>query len=264
MGAAVRRLIVGEPVARSAVWARRLAAFALAAAAVSVLLARLHAADPASALAVFGAALLLAAFAALLAVSAAAVIWRDGLRGAGQTALAFVLAALLFAYPIYLAGVAFAFPPVNDVTTNIKSPPPFMFSVKAREARGFAEPPPTPSREELQTQRAVYPDIGTIMVEMDSTAAYQLAMSVAKDLGWKIVDSEPPNLNGDGAALIEATARSLFFGFVSDIAIRIRPGATQTAIDLRSVSRVGGHDFGANARRIRKFAAAIKDAAEER
>ena len=259
----MRRLIVAEPVARSAIWARRLAIFALTVTAVSVALARLHAADPAAALTVFGAALVVAALAALLAISAAAVIWRDGLRGAGQAAFAFLLAAGLFAYPVYLAGVAFAYPPINDLTTNLKSPPPFMFSVKAREARGWAEPPPPPSEEALRAQRAAYPDIGAIMVEMDSTAAYRLALSVAKDLGWTIVDSEPPNLAGDGSALIEATARSLFFGFVSDVAIRIRPGATQTAIDLRSVSRVGRHDFGANARRIRKFAAAIREAGEE-
>ena len=102
------------------------------------------------------------------------------------------------------------------------------------------------------------------MVEMDSTEAYQLALSVAGDLGWRVVDSEPPNLNGDGAALIEATAKSLVFGFVSDIAIRIRPGATQTAIDVRSVSRVGRHDFGSNARRVRKFIAGVKEETRER
>src|SRR5271166_472486 len=123
----MRRLIVAEPVARSAVWALRLAVFALAVAAVSIVLARSHAADPAAALTVFGAALVVAALAALLAISAAAVIWRDGLRGAEQAALAFLLAAGLFAYPVYLAGVAFVYPPINDVTTNVKSPPPFMF-----------------------------------------------------------------------------------------------------------------------------------------
>ncbi|MGA7199805.1 DUF1499 domain-containing protein, partial [Roseiarcus sp.] len=113
-------------------------------------------------------------------------------------------------------------------------------------------------------QRAAYPDIATVTVEMDSTQAYQLALSVANDLGWRIVDSEPPNLNGDGAALIEATARSLFFGFVSDIAIRIRPGATETAIDVRSVSRLGGHDFGSNAERVRIFIGEVKEATRER
>ena len=259
----MRRLIVAEPIARSAVWARRLSIFALAIAAVAVALSRLSTADPPAALTVLGAALVVAAFAALLAVAAAAVIWRDGLRGAEQAAIGFALAAALIAYPVYLAALAFALPPINDVSTDLKSPPNFLLSAKAREARAGAEPP-APSDETRAAQRAAYPDLATIMVEMDSTEAYQLALSVAADLGWRVVDSEPPNLNGDGAALIEATAKSLVFGFVSDIAIRIRPGATQTAIDVRSVSRVGQHDFGSNARRVRKFIAAVKEETRER
>jgi uncharacterized protein (DUF1499 family) len=53
-------------------------------------------------------------------------------------------------------------------------------------------------------------------------------------------------------------------GFPSDIAIRIKPSATQTRIDIRSVSRLGRHDFGANAGRIVKFASDVADAARER
>jgi len=63
---------------------------------------------------------------------------------------------------------------------------------------------------------------------------------------------------------LEATDRSLFFGFVDDIAIRIRPLANQTRIDIRSVSRVGKHDFGANARRIKKFIDAALESVQER
>ena len=258
----MRRLIVAEPVARSAVWARRLSLFALAIAGVAIALSRTHAVDPPGALTVFGAALVVAAFALGLAVSAAVLIWRDGLRGAQQATLGFVLAAALMAYPVYLATVAFLLPPINDVSTDLKSPPPFLLSAKAREARGGAEPPP-PSDETRAAQRAAYPDLATVRVPMDSTGAYQLALNVARDLGWRVVDSEPPNLSGDGAALIEATARSLFFGFISDIAIRIRPGAVETAIDLRSVSRVGRHDFGSNARRVRRFIADAQETARE-
>ncbi len=259
----MRRLIIVEPVARSAVWARRLSIFALAIAAVAIALSRIRASDPAAVLTVFGAALVMAAFAALLAIVAASVIWRDGLRGVQQAASGFALAAALLAYPVYLAALAFALPPINEVSTDLKAPPALLLSAKAREARAGYEPPPA-SEETRDAQRAAYPDISTVMVEMDSTQAYQLALSVASDLGWRVVDSEPPNLNGDGAALIEATARSLFFGFVTDIAIRIRPGATETAIDVRSVSRLGGHDFGANAGRVRKFIAAVKEATRER
>ena len=49
------------------------------------------------------------------------------------------------------------------------------------------------------------------------------------------------------------------FGFADDIAIRVRPLATQTRIDMRSTSRVGRQDFGANARHFARFAAAVQD-----
>jgi uncharacterized protein (DUF1499 family) len=199
----------------------------------------------------------------MLAASAAAVIWRDGLRGAGQTAFAFALAAAVIAYPAYLTVVAFALPPIHDVSTDLKTPPTFLLSAKARQARE-GHTPPEPSEASRAAQRAAYPDIAPIMVEMDSSGAYQLALGVAGDLGWRVVDSEPPNLSGDGVALIEATDRSWFFGFMDDIAIRIRPGATQTVIDARSVSRVGRHDFGAGAERVRKFASAVREAIRER
>ena len=258
----MRRLIVEEPVAEAARWAGRLAVFAVAIAAVAVALSRIHAADPPAALAVFAAALVIAAIAMVLAGSAAVVIWRDGLKGVGQAAFGFALAAALVAYPAFLAVVAFVLPPTNDVSTDPASPPAFMFSTKAREARAWAEPPPF-SGQARAAQREAYPDLETVKVEMDPSEAYRLALGVASDLGWRIVDAEPPNLAGDGSALIEATDRSLFFGLVTDIAVRIQPGATRTAIDVRSVSRIGKHDFGANARRIRQFIAGVKEAGHE-
>jgi hypothetical protein len=251
------RLIPSEPLARPAVWSRRLAIFALALAGVAIALARFHMAEPPAALTVFGAALAIAVLAALLAASAAVVIWREGFRGAGQAAVGFALAVALLAYPAYLAGLAFALPRITQVSTDLESPPPFLLSSRAREARAKAQPR-APDAETRAAQRRAYPDLATVSVEMDSSGAYELALGAARDLGWRIVDSEPPNLAGDGVALIEASARSRFFGFVSDIAIRIQPGATQTAIDVRSVSRVGAHDFGANAQRVRQFAEAAK------
>ena len=259
----MRPLTIDEPVAGTARWARRLAVFAAALAGVAVGLARSRAADPPAALTVFAAALVIAVVAVVLAGLAAAAIWRDGLRGAGQAAFAFALAAALLARPAWLAVVAFSLPAINQVSTDLASPPPFMFSTKARAARAGAEPPPLDERTRA-AQTAAYPDLETVRVEMDPSEAYRLALGVASDLGWRIIDAEPPNLAGDGSALIEATDRSLFFGFVTDIAIRIRPGATQTAIDVRCVSRLGRHDFGANAARVRRFIAAAKEAAHER
>ena len=259
----MRRLIAVEPVARSAVWAGRVAVFALAVAGISVALARVRASDPSAALTLFGAALVLAAFAVALAVAAAPPIWRDGRRGAEQAALGLALAAALLAYPLYLAGAAFFSPPINDVSTDLKSPPAFLLTAKARQARGGFNPSLS-SEETRAAQRAAYPDLATVRVRMDASEAYELALDAASDLGWKVVDAAAPNASNGGVGVIEATDSSLFFGFLSDIVIRIRPEAADTAIDARAVARVGRHDFGAGARRLRRFIAAAHEAAGDR
>ena len=259
----MRRLIAIEPVAPSAAWAWRFSIFALAVAALAVALARRRPADPASALTVFGAALVVAAFAAALSMSAVRPIWKAGRRGAEQAVIGFALATALMAYPVYLAVAAFFLPPINDVSTDLKSPPAFLLTAKARDAYGGIEPPPS-SEETRAAQRAAYPDIEAVRVRMDASEAFELAMNVASDLGWRVVDTAAPNASSGGVATIEATDRSLFFGFMSDIVIRIRPEAADTAIDVRAVYRVGRHDFGAGARRLRRFLVAAHAAAGDR
>ncbi len=259
----MRRLLIEEPVSRLAIWSRRAAVFALALAIVAVLAARLAGVQPLGALAVFGAALTFALLAILFAAAAAVAIWRTGRRGAGQAAVGFALALALLAFPAYLAYRATTLPAINDISTDVAEPPSFMISLRAREARA-GPPPPTSSEATRAAQRAAYPDIQPVMVDLEALQAYQLSLRIARDLGWRIVDSTPPNLRGDGVAHIEAIDRSLLFGFSDDIAIRIRPLANQTRIDLRSVSRVGKHDFGVNARRIRKFIAAAQESMQSR
>jgi uncharacterized protein (DUF1499 family) len=258
----MRRLIVEEPLSRAAVWSLRTAVFALAAAGVAVGLARLAGVEPGAALTVFAAALTLAFLALLLAGSAGVVIWRTGRHGAGRAALGCLLSLALLAYPIYLTAIALPLPMIADVTTDFVSPPAFMISAKARAARAGQSPPAwNPIDEPLQ--RDAYPKVQPILVDLEPVQTYQLVLRVAKDLGWKIVDSNPPNLRVDGVAQIEAIARSPVFGFADDIAVRVRPLASQTRIDLRSVSRVGRQDFGANARHFDRFAAAVQDALQE-
>ena len=259
----MRRLIVEEPLSRAAVWSRRTAVFALAIAGVSIVLSRAGHVEPAAALTVFGAALVLAFLAVLLACAAAVVIWRTGRRGAGQAALGFVLSLALLAEPAYLTAKALRLPALNDISTDLETPPSFMISAKAREARGERAPPAWSTANE-PLQRAAYPEVQPILVELEADQAYQLALRIAKELGWRLIDANPPNLRVDGVAQIEATDHSLLFGFLDDIVIRIRPLATQTRIDIRSTSRVGRQDFGANARRIDKFTASVQESMLER
>ena len=52
---------------------------------------------------------------------------------------------------------------------------------------------------------------------------------------------------------IEATDTSRWFGFEDDVVVRLTPWGAGTRVDVRSVSRVGVNDTGANARRIRRY-----------
>jgi uncharacterized protein (DUF1499 family) len=53
---------------------------------------------------------------------------------------------------------------------------------------------------------------------------------------------------------IEAYDTSALFRFVDDVAVRIRGAEGGSVVDVRSTSRVGVSDLGANARRIRELA----------
>ena len=53
--------------------------------------------------------------------------------------------------------------------------------------------------------------------------------------------------------MVEAYDVTAVFQFVDDVVIRVRPAGDGSVVDLRSNSRVGGGDLGANAARIRAF-----------
>jgi len=58
-------------------------------------------------------------------------------------------------------------------------------------------------------------------------------------------------------ATIEARAETPIFGFLDDVALRLRVTDEGTKVDMRSASGKGQHDLGHNARRIASFLAAL-------
>ena len=77
--------------------------------------------------------------------------------------------------------------------------------------------------------------------------AFARTLALVKSSGWEVAAAVP------GEGRIEATATSFFMGFKDDVVIRIAAQGQGSKVDMRSMSRVGGNDFGANARRIREF-----------
>jgi uncharacterized protein (DUF1499 family) len=58
-------------------------------------------------------------------------------------------------------------------------------------------------------------------------------------------------------ATIEVLAPTPVFGFLDDVVVRIRTTPDGTQVDIRSASRIGEHDLGQNARRIKSFLAEL-------
>lgn len=248
----MRRLILEEPVSVAALWARRFSTFALALALIGLFLARGQIADMTSALAVFGAAIFIACLAVLAALTGTVVIWRTGRRGVGLVLSGLLLAALLLAYPAFLSIQAARLPLLNDVSTDLIDPPEFARSSRAIAARGSVEHAaiPMPWRE---AQRRAYPNVQPILLDLEADDAWPLVQKAVVARGWRVIEQTRPG-GRSGLGRIEAVDRTFLMGFSDDVTIRVRPLAGQTRIDVRSASRIGRHDFGANARRIQAFA----------
>ncbi len=255
----MRRIIIEEPYSDSALWSRRLALFAAAVVGIGLILARLGL-DPTAVLAVIGSAIVIACLAMLCAGAATVAIWRTGRKGVGILMTGSIIALLLLAYPTFLAIQAVRLPVLNDISTDLDDPPTFSLSRKALAARGGLVPPSFPVRDR-QLQAEAYPDVQPILLDLDGDEAYDTVLSAAAARHWTIIDAIPPG-GRLGLGHVDAIDHGMVFGFADDIAIRIRPLAGQTRIDIRSVSRVGKHDFGANARRIEAFADELKTEAD--
>jgi uncharacterized protein (DUF1499 family) len=257
----MRHVIIEEPYSDSALWSRRLAFFAMAVIVTGLLLSRLGL-DPSAVLAVLGSAIMIACLAILCAGAATIAIWRTGRKGVGLLLTGGFIASALLAYPAYLAYQAVRLPALHDISTDVDDPPAFSQSQHALDARkGFV--PLSVSASQRQRQLDAYPNVQPIILDLDAGDAYQTVLQVVTAKHWKLVEAHPPG-GRFGLGHVDAIDHSHVFGFANDITIRIRPLAGQTRIDVRSVSRVGRHDFGANARRILAFADDLKNLADQK
>jgi uncharacterized protein (DUF1499 family) len=250
-----RRSFQDEPMSKVAVWSARLALFALAVAALSIIIVRSGLLELVPALATFAAALVFAGLAILFAFAAFVVIWRQGLPGLGRALLGLFLGLALLAYPAYLGLRATKLPEISDITTDPANPPRFDVLTRLRP-RGTND---YPGAQVAALQRAAYPDIVPLELDVPPRIAYDAALAIVTKRKWYIGDSRAPTLSRR-EGVIEAVARTPIMGFRDDVVIRVTPIGQGARIDVRSASRFGLHDFGANASRVRRLLEDIDDA----
>jgi uncharacterized protein (DUF1499 family) len=253
-----RRRLAEQPTSRLAVWARRLALFSLAATLIAILIVRSGALDIVPALSTLAGALLLAVVAILLAFAAGVAIWREGIGGIRQALTALIVGAALVAYPLYLGVKAYRLPAIYDITTDPIDPP--RFEAIARLRPRDANPINYAGLYAAEQQHQAYADIEPDMTDATPQDAYDVALKVITKRKWRVVDARPPQAAPLRDGLIEAIARTPILGFRDDVVVRVRATPEGARIDVRSASRYGRHDLGANAARVRSLMDDIDDA----
>ena len=189
-----------------------------------------------------------------LLVTLVAAVWAQRhrfRRALGIAVAGFVLSVAATGPPAYFWYRVAHLPHIHDVTTDTDNPPRFVALLPLRTgARNSADYDPATAAQ----QRRGYPDLAPLMLDASPAQALQRAERVARSMGWDIAAVTP------GAWRIEATATTLLFGFKDDIVIRVTWQGSASRVDVRSLSRIGGSDFGANAQRIRTFLGKLKAA----
>ena len=130
-------------------------------------------------------------------------------------------------------------PRVNDISTDTSNPPPFLA---------------TPTRaaypaQNAELQQATYPDLAPLELKLSPHDTFAAALAVVRERDWEILAADQDE------GRIEAVASSFLYGFKDEVAIRVTRSGTGGRVDLRSRSRIGRNDRGANAKRIRAFMA---------
>jgi uncharacterized protein (DUF1499 family) len=254
----IRTTTIPEPMA---LWCRRFGLFALALVVVALVLHRFGQLTTPVGLALAGVGFAISALALLLGLYAGTSIWVRGRTGAGRMAAGMIAAGVLWLAPLAQLPTYFALPLINDITTDTVNPPRFQQLAIARGTGTGANSANYGGERVARQQASAYADLRSlVVVDRPADEVFDLARRVVsgrRGLGWRVLSEEPPAPRRPGAeakpGIIEATERTMILGFVDDIVIRVTGSDAEARVDVRSASRYGKHDFGANASRIRRF-----------
>ena len=207
-----------------------------------------------------GVGFVFAAIAVIFAIFALVMIWHDGRLGARDAMVGFFtgMIALVPLAPVVYGIVQF--PRLNDISTDVADPP--RFELDSRAGKWGANQLANRPEEDWAKQKTAYPDIVPRRFPLTPAQMYEAASRTVEQLGWDVVLSEAPGETSPRGTM-QAVARSLIFAFPDDVMIRILPDDYGARLDIRSASRYGRHDIGANTARIREFFEALDDAVLE-
>jgi uncharacterized protein (DUF1499 family) len=171
-------------------------------------------------------------------------------RGRLIAAVGLLMGATAYFLPWSWRRDARQYPGIHDITTDTRNPPVFVAVAPLR--RDAPNPVEYMGDSVAVEQQKAYPDIRPLMMAMPVDSAFSLALTAARGMGWELVDQN----RAEGR--IEATATTPWMGFKDDVVIRVTSASGISRVDVRSKSRVGRGDVGANAKRVRQYLARLR------
>ncbi len=167
-----------------------------------------------------------------------------------------VLALFYVGWMLNIIVTARSLPAIHDISTDLADPPQFQ-TLSVREDNldnipdGDEMQGLTPLQRWTRLHQEAYPNIRSVRIDMKVADVIAKAERLAEARGWDVALSVPEQ------GKLEATETTAIFAFKDDVVIRARPTQDGNAsiIDMRSISRVGQSDLGANAQRIEAFLA---------
>ncbi len=150
---------------------------------------------------------------------------------------------------------ALRLPVINDITTNPEGPVEFdkIKELQANTGKDLSYP-----KEFHDLQKSHYPDIQPLYLTLEPLKAFDICLSIVKQRQWEIINFD------EAQKKIECVVTTNMMKFKDDVVIQVfTNGENQTRIEMRSKSRVGKGDLGANAKRITAFLTDTKIASED-
>jgi len=240
-------------------WARRMALFFVQLLILTVLLHRFGTLATPAAMNLLAVSIGGLFLSILVAVIGLIRIWFGGQIGAAQAFTGIAIALLGLALPLYYLSNFFLLPRLNDIETTPRQPMQFkqLAAMRPADANRIEQP----DLAAAEVQEKAYPDIRPMELERSATETFDIVHEAVKRLGWNVVLNEPPAEDEPGR--IEATTRTMIMGYTDDVLVRVTGDDARAFIDVRSVSRYGMHDLGANAHHIRTLFAEVQSALEK-
>jgi uncharacterized protein (DUF1499 family) len=175
-------------------------------------------------------------------------LFRDGF-GAARTGLA--IGSLLTAIFVMTASAGRNVPRINDMTTDVDNPPRFVHAgqIDANRGRDMAYP----GADFAAQQRAGYPNLKPLQLSTSPDEVFKRVETTARQhSNWELTHIDP------AARTLEGVATTNLFRFQDDFIVEVRAQDAGSVVQMRSKSRDGRGDLGANAARIEAFFAEIK------